>query len=217
MDKILSELENQYWKKHKQTFEFRHGAALNLIKSGPVLDIGCGDGLLLKTLKGREINGKGLDISKTAVEKCRKNNLEAVQFDISTGQLPFQNNEFKTVIALDVLEHLYEPEKLLKEIHKISGKYAVLSVPNFSSLPARIQTLMGKIPENNIPKKKHVYWMNLKTISSLLDKVGFKIEEIQMNTFWSKKPLLAIFAKFGLKLFPQAFALSFVIKAKKQD
>ena len=216
MNESLSRLENQYWNSREQTLEFRHRAAIDLVKEKPVLDLGCGDGLFLKMLREKGVAGKGLDISKIAIEKCGKNNLDAMQFDFAANKLPLDKGEFPTVVALDVLEHLYEPEKLLEEIYRVSGKYLILSVPNFSSLPARMQMLIGKIPENNRPKKGHVYWMNLGIICNLLEKTGFKIEKIKMNTFWNKG-LTGIFMKFCLKLFPQIFSLSFVIRAVKID
>ncbi len=206
---------NHYWEKHSQSLEFRHKAALSLIKNGSVLDVGCGDGLFLKKLRERNIGGVGLDISAEAVEKCKKNNLNTVIFDFTRNKLPFHNNEFATVVTLDVLEHIYHPQQLLQELHRVCDEYLILSVPNFSSLPARIQMLLGKIPENNTPVQMHIYWMNLSIISKMLQKSGFTIDKIEMNTFGSMWPI-KILTKLGLRLFPNIFALSFVIRAVKK-
>lgn len=200
--------------KHKQDIEFRHRAALDLIEKGPALDLGCGDCLFLEMLKKKNVNGMGIDISETKIKRCKEKNINAIKMDFSSEELPFKDEEFPTVIALDVLEHLYQPEKLLREIHRICQKHFILSVPNFSSLPARLQTLAGKVPENNTPKKGHIYWTNLAIISGLLKKNGFRIEKIKMNTFWDSG-LMKIFTRTGLKLFPNLFALSFVIRTAK--
>jgi len=53
---------------------------------------------------------------------------------------------------LDILEHLYYPKALLLEASRVADK-VIFSVPNFSSLPARMQTLFGLVPENNTAKK----------------------------------------------------------------
>lgn len=189
---------------------------MNLIDEGPVLDLGCGDGLFLELLKKEKgIAGIGLDISETAVSKAKTKDLDARVFDFTELKLPFEDNSFKIVILLDVLEHLYEPQKLLAEAHRVAKKSLILSVPNFVSLKPRLQVLFGGVPENNKPKKGHIYWITYKILKKLLADYGFQIIEARYNTFWENKFLAGYLMKVLVKIRPQIFALSFVIRAEK--
>jgi len=96
-----------------------------------VFDGGCGEGFVLHTLNQvRPIKTCGaIDLDRIEVEDASRN----LPFcDVKQGSLydiPFENNQFDLVICSEVLEHLVEPEKGLKELHRICIKYAILSVP----------------------------------------------------------------------------------------
>ncbi|PCI30383.1 hypothetical protein COB55_00240 [Candidatus Wolfebacteria bacterium] len=201
----VTDFENKRWREKSQNPEFRHTATLDMVGSGNVLDVGCGDGLLLDMFKNNM--SEGVDISEEGIKKCTAKGIKTSLCDFSKDPLPFSENEFDYVIMLDVLEHLYSPEYLLREAHRVSKKYIVISVPNFSSLPARVQTLLGRVPENNTPHKGHIYWFNLVVLKRILKENGFKIVEMKMNTFWG--------LNFLVKMFPSLFALSFVFRAEK--
>jgi len=211
----VKNFENIKWKNKKQNKTFRHVMALGMIDKGKVLDLGCGDGLFLNTLKKKGFKAMGLDISEEAIRKCRKKGLSAEVFDFGKQKLNFKDNEFDYVVMLDILEHLYNPAFLLKEAKRVSKKYLLVSIPNFNSLPARIQVLCGRVPENNKPNKGHIYWFNYNTLLDLIKKENLKIKEEKFNTFWENKPILGLINKFLAKKFPQVFSLSFVLKLKK--
>lgn len=97
-----------------------------------VLDVGCGEGFVLMRLRKSDI-GKdlvGVDYSKTAIDIGKKlhPSLNLKQGDIY--KLPFKDNTFDLVICCEVLEHLEDPEKALKELTRVSKKHVILSVPN---------------------------------------------------------------------------------------
>jgi len=217
MNKELVNFENKRWQNNEQTMEFRHKAALNLVNQGPILDLGCGDGLFLQLLQNKGLLAEGVDISPKAIEKCQKRGLKAQIFDFSCQPLPYSKQSFKTVIMLDVLEHSYQPEIILQEAARISSQNIIFSVPNFNSLPARIQVLIGRVPENNQPKKAHVYWFNYAVIKRILKQNNLVIENIKTHTFWQEKFLISYLMKILLKIWPSLFALSFVVKVKKYE
>ncbi len=113
-----------------------------------VLDVGCGDGGLLQTVK-REAQYTGVDISPTQLvafrrflPAARKKYVRLVQSDIT--KLPFPDHSFDLAFACDVLEHVLEPEKVLREIRRVVKKYGfvIFSIPNESLLQlARLMTL----------------------------------------------------------------------------
>lgn len=101
-----------------------------------VLDIGCGDGGLLELVK-KDSNYTGVDISPTQLQafkklldKNKRKNVRLVQSDVS--KLPFAGNTFDLVFACDVLEHVLDPVKVLKEIHRVTKKngFIIFSIPN---------------------------------------------------------------------------------------
>ncbi|HOY55893.1 MAG TPA: methionine biosynthesis protein MetW [bacterium] len=211
----VKNFEDKRWTTKGQTLEFRHTQTAEMVKSGTVLDLGCGDGLFMELLKEKNIAAFGLDISDVAVNICQEKKLATQVFDFTSNELPYQERSFDYVVMLDVLEHLYQPEKLLAEAARVAKEYIVFSVPNFNSLPARWQVLKGQVPLNNKPNKGHVYWFNYEVISSMLRASGLVIVDFKKHTFWENKILLGGVMKFLLKMWPSLLALSFVIKAKK--
>lgn len=209
MSHSVEKFQNSQWVKLEK-INFSKRTLIEIVKEDTVLDIGCGDGLLMEELKKKGIKIKGIDISSKAVEIAKNRGLDAIQGDI-TDRLPFPDKSFKSVLLIDVLEHIFQPLEVLKEAHRVSTDYVYISVPNFVSFPARLQVLFGKVPENNTSRDGHVYWMTQKVITELLEKSGFKIELLIVNTFWEK----IFFMKFLKKINPSFFGLSFIIKAKK--
>ena len=212
----VKEFENKRWREGSQAFVFRHQKALEMVeKRQNVLDIACGDGLLLSALSQKGVRVSGVDISEEGVKKCREKGLNASVVDVATENLPFQDGAFDTVIMLDVLEHVYTPEALLREAVRVSKKYIIISVPNFNSLPARLQVLRGDVPENNRPNKGHVYWFNYSVLRKMTEDGGLSLVEVRMNTFWQNHFFIGTISKFMTKIWPSLFALSFVVKLEK--
>ena len=99
-----------------------------------ILDVGCGTGANLKMLASY---GKveGVDISPQAVEFCRQRGLESVKLG-AAEQLPYEDNSFELVTALDVLEHLDDDVAGLREMRRLlrPGGRVLLFVPAFMFL-----------------------------------------------------------------------------------
>ena len=199
------DFENERWSSTPQSLEFRHRVALAMIPEGTVLDLGCGDGLLLELLRAKRIEGTGLDVSEEAVRICRGKGFPAEAHALS-DTLPYADGAFDTVVLLDVLEHVYDPASLLREAGRVARERVIISVPNFSSLPARLHALRGLVPENNRPNKGHVYWFNHPVLKALAGEAGLRFARIEMNTFFP----LTFFEKKVTKILPNLTALSFV-------
>lgn len=210
----VKQFENNRWAMDDQVICFRHKTALGMIDSGTALDLGSGDGLFLSLLKEKGISGEGLDISEEGVAKTRRKGLKASVFDFN-AKLPFKDNTFDVVVMLDLLEHVYAPERLLKEAVRVSRNSLIVSVPNFSSLPARLQTLAGSVPENNHPHKGHIFWFNYFILKKLTRSAGVYPVEIRVNTFWQNYFVVGALLKFLARIWPSLFALSFVVQLKK--
>lgn len=205
--------ENDRWSNNRQGIEFRHRAALSFIEKGSLLDVGCGDGLFLKMLGDKGVMAEGLDPSPVALERAKNEGVKVTTGNLDS-KLPFPDRSFDYVSALDVLEHLYNPEQLIFEMKRVARKSVIISVPNFSSFPARLQTLIGLVPENNRPNKGHVYWFNYGNLRALIIKSGMKISLKKFNTLWETVPILGNVTKLIARLWPSAFALSFVVRCE---
>lgn len=219
MEKLntIQKFQNVGWEKPLEILGFNKKMVLDNFKEKSVLDIGCGDGFLLKKLleENNSIKTLGIDISPVALEKAKENGIECRLFDI-TERLPFEDNSFESVLLLDVLEHMFQPKPVLKEAARTASKYVYISVPNFVSFPARLQVLFGKVPENNTLRKGHIFWTTRKVIHSLIKDCGLEIEKEVFTTFWENKPLLGPIMKVLVKIKPELFTLAFAIKARKK-
>jgi methionine biosynthesis protein MetW len=204
--------ENNRWDADDQPFVYRHEAALELLEGKKILDFGCGNGFFMALMKKKGHEVYGVDISDVGIGKCKKKGLDNV-YVIDGEKTEFEDKSFDEVVILDVLEHVYTPNIILREAARLSDTI-IFGVPNFNSLPARLQMLFGNAPENNRPKKGHIYWFNYKIILDLLQKEGLEIIQLKTNTFWETKPVFKFIMKKLKVLHPNLFALSLIVKCR---
>jgi len=102
------------------------------LKMNQILDVGCGEGFTLNFICKNKVgkNCIGLDISTEAINLGRKIHPGIKLIKGNICKIPFKNNQFDLVICTEVLEHLPNPLIALKEIHRVTRKYYLLSVPN---------------------------------------------------------------------------------------
>jgi SAM-dependent methyltransferase len=113
-------------------FEKTLGDEVKKLDISSVLDAGCGEGFTLEYLRKRSIakEYEGIDFLKKAVEIGTKVHPHIKLKQASIYELPYKDNSFDLVLSTEVLEHLEDPRKALKEIFRVSKKYVLLSVPN---------------------------------------------------------------------------------------
>lgn len=204
----IKTFEDARWDSKNQQETWRHRAAFRLVIESPVLDVGGGDGLFLTLLRERKglTDLKLLDISPVAVEKARRKGLDAEVVDI-TQPLPFPDNFFGTVCALDVLEHLYDPLALLQELARV-GRSIVIVVPNFHYWKGRVEMLVGAVPFQCEPKRGHVYWFNYPILMQLIGQAELQLDRLVTGAFIRFGPL----GNWLARLHPNLFAHSFGAK-----
>ena len=111
-----------------------------------VLDLGCGDGSLLRYLREtRGVRGYGVEISDANIATCIANNVNVIQNDLESGLAEFEDASFDFVILSQTLQATRNTEKLLNEIVRV-GREGIVSFPNFGYWKNRLQVLLGKMP-----------------------------------------------------------------------
>lgn len=97
-----------------------------------LLEVGCGEGMLLKEFSQRwpDVKLTGLDISPTAIHAARIMAPKASLLEGSAFDLPFGIKSFDTVLCVEVLEHLSDPAKAMQEIARVASHRIILSVPH---------------------------------------------------------------------------------------
>lgn len=172
--------------------------ALNskLSKGSKVLDVGCGNGIISRSLGQHGFHVKGIDISEKAIEKARSlNTLPNVNFEvISAEQLVADGHRYQAVICSEVLEHLNDPGKLLKILHESLDENGILivTVPNGKGP----RELLVTRPVITLQKKNNWMWKALKKMKSFF---GYKGTTIQSDAddlthiqFFTKNSLEAL-------------------------
>ncbi len=111
-----------------------------------VLDLGCGDGSLLRYLREtRQVRGYGVEISDANIAACIANNVNVIQNDLDSGLADFESSSFDYVILSQTLQATRHTEALLKEIVRV-GREGIVSFPNFGYWRNRLQVLLGNMP-----------------------------------------------------------------------
>ncbi|MDA9108261.1 methionine biosynthesis protein MetW [Candidatus Pelagibacter sp.] len=127
-------------------------------KNTRVLDVGCGDGTLMEYLKyNKEIDIRGIEISKDNVQKCLSKGLTVIEGDAEKDLLQFPNGSFDFVILSQTLQAFLKPEVVIKELLRV-GKKAIVTIPNFGFWKVRLHLLIkGTMPiTKNLPDE----WYN---------------------------------------------------------
>ena len=149
-------------------------------KNSSVLDLGCGDGTLLKLLKEeKNIKGNGIEISQEKVIKCLQKGLSVIQGNIDEGLKQFQSKSYDYVILNQTLQSTNNPEYVTEEMLRV-GKKCIVSFPNFAYWRVRFNFCIT----GNMPKSKVLpfEWYNTPNIHLLTIKDFFTFAKLHNFT-----------------------------------
>jgi len=111
-----------------------------------VLDLGCGDGSLLRYLKeARRAMGYGIEIDDANVLASVRNRVNVLQSDLESGLAGFESGSFDYVILSQTLQAVRRTEQIIGEMLRV-GRQAIVTFPNFGYWGHRLQVLTGRMP-----------------------------------------------------------------------
>ena len=123
-----------------------------------VLDVGCGDGILMDFLKkNKNTNIRGLEISKSKVQECIAKGLTVIEGNAEKDLKQFPDKSFDYVVLSQTLQAFLDPELVIDELLRV-GKKAIVTIPNFGYWKVRLHLLLkGTMP---ITKRLPDEWYN---------------------------------------------------------
>ncbi|MCM8800340.1 MAG: class I SAM-dependent methyltransferase, partial [Candidatus Omnitrophica bacterium] len=177
--RLVNNIESnyKYWIIKKECYKVVKIFKIKQPKNYKLLDIGCGKGERLKFFKDLGFSVLGLEVSDT-VDYAREHfNLEIIKKDIY--QADFEDNSFDIVTLFNVLEHIHNPNKLLKEIYRIlkDNGFLVIQIPNTDSLQFKI--FKKRWITFDIPRD--LFYFNIKQLKYLLERQRFNLIKISFN------------------------------------
>ncbi len=115
-----------------------------------VLDLGCGDGVLLAGLAATQgIKGYGVEIDDAGVLASVQNGVNVIQYDLESGLSAFDDNTFDFVILSQTLQAMRNIELVLKEMLRV-GREGIVTFPNFGYWRHRLDIARGHMPVSKL-------------------------------------------------------------------
>ena len=165
-----------------------------MVSSGArVLDVGCGDGTLLRLLsEKRGVDGRGIELGQAGVNSCVAQGLSVIQGDADTDLVHYPDLAFDFAILSQTLQATYSPRHVLEQLLRI-GRRAVVSFPNFGHWRVRGQLLFGgQMPlTDNLPDHwydtPNIHLCTIKDFRGLCKDVGARVERaVALNAYGRK-------------------------------
>jgi len=147
-----------------------------------VLDLGCGDGSLLRYLREtKKVEGYGVEIDPESVLGCIRNSVDVIQIDIEGGLSGFEDQSFNHVIISQALQAMHATERILGEMLRVAEE-AVVSFPNFAYRKNREAIFDGHMPvSEDLPyewwETPNVRFFTIADFEALCAKLGIEIRE----------------------------------------
>lgn len=156
----------------------------NLVGNGTrVLDIGCGDGVLLNHLSAtKAVDARGIEISREGVAACVAKGLAVIQGNADTDLFEYPDDCFDTVILSQTLQATHRPRAVLEQMLRI-GRNAIVSFPNFGHWRVRLDfALKGQMPvTDKLPYSwydtPNIHFCTIRDFVTLTREINAKIVE----------------------------------------
>ncbi len=151
-----------------------------------LLEVGCGAGYSLVELKkffNSDMSFSACDIDPKLVELAKQKNPDVDCRTASIYELPYDDESFDTVICLEVMEHLENPEKALSELARITKKHIIISTPN-EPIWRILNCVRGKYIKDFGNTPGHINHWSSGSLKKMISKY-FKIMEVKKPLPWT--------------------------------
>lgn len=161
-----------------------------------VLDVGCGDGALLQLLtEKRDVDGRGIELSRERVNACVARGLSVIQGDADRDLLNYPDQAFDYAVLSLTIQATRQPRTVLQHLLRI-GRKAIVSFPNFGHWRIRSQLLFnGRMPiTENLPEtwyaSPNAHLCTIKDFANLAELVNAEVESaVAFNSYGKQLPL----------------------------
>jgi methionine biosynthesis protein MetW len=162
-------------------------------RGSKVLDVGCGDGELLRLLmETRDVDGRGIELSREGVNECVAKGLAVIQGDADTDLADYPDDSFDYVILTQTLQATWQPRQVLEHMLRIS-RHAIVSFPNFGHWRIRLKLLLGgRMPRtDNLPDTwydtPNIHFCTIKDFRELCTLIGARMDRAVALNAWGKR------------------------------
>jgi len=177
-----SRLSSDFEKAHRPRVDYESIGSL-IEPNSTVLDIGCGNGILLANLiKDRRIRGKGIELDQDLVLDCICRGLPIIQHDIEQGLGSYADKSFDYVILSQTVQTVKNPKKVFAELLRV-GRKVIVSFPNFAHWRSRGHLFFcGKAPvTKQLPFGWHdspnIHFLSLRDFDEFCSELSVKVEK----------------------------------------
>lgn len=187
----MTEVYNPPMTEREYLEDDRYGNVVARVADGPseqrILDAGCGNGWLASLYRGRHMV-VGIDLADANLRRIRELGLHPVKYNLDRT-LPFADACFDTVVCSEILEHIFSPDMLLREIMRVlkPGGRVILTVPNLHCMRNRLDVLLGTFTpfvefrvHDDLTDElahvgvQHIHHYTIAGMRSILGKLGFE-------------------------------------------
>ncbi len=174
---------DHYWRARGfHTFQPRYRIMAEVIEPGStVLDIGCGEGLLLEYLtETKGISGCGVDIAPEAVRLAGARGVKKVEVaDILHWEI---EQEYDYIILSEILEHLANPEEVIAKVCHRFRKALLVSIPNIGYYRHRLRLLFGRFPiQWEWHPGEHLRFWTVVDFVQWISELGLEVVDVQSS------------------------------------
>ena len=151
--------------------------------AGPILDLGCGDGVLAQFLELQGYTMIGIDADKSKVRAAKKRDPTG-HYAVGSvyDNLHARYGAFPAVISVEVIEHLFDPHRFADTVCSLlePGGVAVITTPYHGYLKNVALSVLGRMDRHftALWPGGHIKFWSVKTITQLLSAAGMKVEQI---------------------------------------